>query len=176
MTKLFNREIIRHILGSFGFVPPPHFGKLGISTNEHFLNEGFDLEFENDSGQMIKSSFGLWSGTIHLGDSKLRVLATDICDNNSNYHEFCLVYQTFDLEDNITGPVHGIKHIFMDNGLALFLVRSEKDSVKQWSNIGVEQKLIACAGFEKLKSFGATFVKEDNRKQLFEDLLSVVEM
>jgi hypothetical protein len=169
MTPLFNREIIRHLLGSFGMIPPPNFGKVGISTEEYKLSHGFDLEFENDSGEMNKVSFGLWCGLANQGSSTIRVLATDVCDNN--YHEFSVVYR-------VDGaPIHAIKHVFDDESPALFLVKLNTDTGELWKPVGVAEKLIACAGFERFNNLGISWLPCDEyENDLLPALLEVVEM
>lgn len=162
---MLNREIVRHILGSFGLVPPPNFGKVGISSNEFKLNDGFSLEFENANGTMEMVKFGLWGGNINYNQSTMIALATDVCDNDSDYHEFSLVYRV----DN--SFVHGIKHIYNDNGISLYL-----NNDKVWKPIGMYDKLIACAGFQKINDLGINWSPNIDSKELLPFLLEIVEM
>jgi len=164
MSYLLDREIIRYILGSIGFIPPPNFGKVGISTYK--LNKDFQLEFENIDGTMEKVSFGLWGGSISDMNSKVKVLATDICDNNNNYHEFSAVYRV----DN--NNVYGIKHIFEDNGIVLYLVNIDN----KWKPVSLFDRLIACAGFEKLNNIGLIWQQENDITDLFPYLMEIIEI
>lgn len=170
MTPIFNREIVRHVLGSFGFVPPPNFGKVGITPDDFRLENGFDLEFESEDGRMEKKTFGLWCGETIQGSSKLRVLGTDICDNDSNYHEFSAVYRVND------APIHAIKHVFDDDAPALYIVKLETDIGIKWRSVGTAQKLIACAGLEKFNSLGFSWAFCNEYEDLLPALLEVVEM
>ena len=170
MTPTFNREIVRHVLGSFGFVPPPNFGKVGISSHEFRLEKGFDLEFESDKGKMEKKTFGLWCGATEMGSTKLVVLATDVCDPETEYHEFSVVYRV----DN--APLHAVKHVFSDDEPAHYVVKLETDTGIQWRQVGTEQKLIACAGLERINSMGINWVPSNEYETLLPALMEVVEM
>lgn len=170
MNVIFNREIVRHVLGSFGMVPPPNFGKVGISAKEFRLQKGFELEFETEKGKMEKKTFGLWCGSARLGRNEVRVLATDVCDNETNYHEFCVVYRVDD------APVHAVKHVFDDEGPALYLVKHVTDTGEHWKPVGTESKLIACAGFERFNSLGVSWNPCVEFEDLFPVLMEVVEM
>jgi len=170
MNPVLNREIVRHVLGSLGMVPPPNFGKVGLSLEEFKLDKGFDLEFETDNGKMEKKKFGLWCGVAQQGRSKLRVLATDICDNATNYHEFCVVYRVDD------APFHAVKHVFDDEAPAMYLVKHQTDVGEVWRPVGTEQKLIACAGFERFNSLGIDWVPSVEFEDLLPVLMEVVEM
>ena len=170
MTPTLNREIVRHVLGSFGFVPPPNFGKVGVSLDDFRQEEGFELEFENDDGQMEKKTFGLWCGECEMGGTRLKVLGTDVCDNENNYHEFSVVYQVDE------SPIHAVKHVFDDESPALYLVKLNTDTGIKWKEVGAEQRLIACAGLEKINSVGLTWNSSNDVKDLLPALLEVVEM
>lgn len=169
MTPLFEREIIRHILGSFGFVPPPNFGKTGITSEDFMLKNGFDLEFENEFGEVELKKFGLWCGYADYG-GRIRVLGTDVCDPKVNYHEFCVAYKV----DN--SPIHILKHIFEHDGLVIYRAKIEKDGLESWRPVGVEQKLLACAGLERFNKIGIKWNPCNEFEDLLPALLEAVEM
>jgi hypothetical protein len=146
-------------------IPPPNFGKVGISTNEFRQQKCFDLEFENSSGKMEKVSFALWGGQIEMGGSFIKALGTDVCDEDEPYHEFSIVYQVD------KSPIHGIKHMFAEGGEALFIIQSGKG----WRPIDTAEKLIACAGFEKLNTNGISW-SPYNTEYLLPKLLEIVEI
>jgi len=168
---VLNREIIRHILGGLGLVPPPNFGKVGITTKVFKAEKTLALEFENSKGEDQKTEFALWSGQISMGApgtaQVLRALATDICDNEKNYHEFIAVYQ---LE---AAPIHAVKHIFSDEDNGLFLTKLDG---KAWRPVGTYEKLIACAGFERMIQLGLTWAPCKDYEELYPSLVEVVEM
>lgn len=167
--NILNREIIRHILGSLGLVPPPNFGKVGITTNEFKTKKTLTLEFEDSKGEDQKTEFALWSGKISLGNPNgmqtLKILATDICDNEQGYHEFIMAYR---LDE---APIHAIKHIYSDND-ALFLTKVDEI----WRPVGTYEKLIACAGFERMTQLGLSWLPCDEYDELYSSLVEVVEM
>ena len=166
MTELLNREIVRHILGGFGMVPPPNFGKVGISSDEYKLSEGFDLEFESNDGRMDSVTFGLWCGKTTYQGSELKVLGTDVCDNKDNYHEFSVVYKVNN------EPIHCLKHVYGTDDV-LFMVNIND----AWVPTNLAGKLMACAGFERLKDMGVGWIPDKEIKnELFSSLMEVVEM
>ncbi len=73
-------------------------------------------------------------------------------------------------------PIHAVKHLFDDNSSALFLVQLESENGFIWKPVGMEQKLIACAGFERINNFGITWQACDESEDLLPALLEVVEM
>lgn len=162
---LLNREIVRTILGSIGFVPPPNFGKVGISRDEFMLNKFITLDFETNNGGVQKEQFAIWCGQTRQGNSTLKVLATDICDNGSNYHEFIAVYKV----DN--APVHMVKHIFGEEDMGLFLFKLDT-----WKPVGRYEKLISCAGFEKITSMGFSWEPCKDYNDLYACLVEAIEM
>jgi hypothetical protein len=165
ISSTLNREIVRHILGSLGMVPPPNFGKVGISTNEFRQQKCFDLEFENKYGKMERVSFALWGGQIVQNGSIIKALGTDVCDDDGPFHEFSIVYQVD------SSPIHGIKHLFAEEGEALYIIKSGKE----WKQIGAAEKLITCAGFLTLNSQGINW-NPYNTEHLLPQLLEIVEM
>ena len=167
MNKVLNRELIRTMLGDFGLVPPPNFGKVGISTQEFLLKESLDMEVESESGEMESISYGLWAGSIMFMQSSLRVLATDICDIEAGYHEFVVTYRMDE------APIHAIKHVFQDDeDPGLFLRKNNHE----WKMVSLYDRLVATAGFERLTSMGATWRPEKQYEDLYEALVEVVNM
>lgn len=162
-NDIFNREIIRHILGNLGMVPPPNFGKVGISTEEFKQQKTLLLEFESRGSRMETIKFPLWGGKIESSGAKLNVLATDLFDEN--YHEFVVVFQT-------NGEtMHGIKHNFDEQAnLAGFFMF---DGVV-WKNVSTITKLKVCLGFELLNDWGLTW-EPANTEFLLPNLLSLIE-
>jgi len=167
--EILTRELVRHVLGKFGLVPPPHLGKVGVSPDEFKLPNSLDIEYVDDLNHTLKSSFPLWCGEANMGKGKLVVLATDLFTEDEKYHEFCATFCVDDM------AVHGVKHIFSDHEEAQFLISRDK---KEWSQMGVYEKLLVTAGLERLADLGAKWIPRsiDNHKDLYAKLVDLVEM
>lgn len=174
--KILKRELCRLILGSFGLVPPPNFGKVGLSTPEFRLDKNLILEIEDSEGIKKTEEFGLWCGSVGYQASRLRVLATDICDNEKNYHEFIAVYML----DNTT--IHGVKTIYGEDHYGLFVIKTNSfenngSIIKgAWEQVGRYEMLIASAGFEKIKDLGLTWNVCNEWEDLYGALVAVVDL
>lgn len=174
--KILQRELCRLILGSFGLVPPPNFGKVGITTSEFRIDKTILLEIEDAEGIKRTEEFGLWCGSVGYQASRLRVLATDICDNEKNYHEFIATYV---LEDS---TIHGIKAIYGEDHNGLFVVKGnsvENDGsfIKGvWKPVGRYEMLIASAGFERIKDLGLTWNTCNEWEDLYNALIEVIDL
>jgi hypothetical protein len=164
--KILDRELVRMIMGSLGIVPPPNFGKVGITTDEFLLEDTLSLDFEDNQGKLKKQKFGIWSGKASYGGQDIRVLFTDICDNETNYNEFILVYNVNNSSN------HMLRHIYHDDDDVLFLTKSNKS----WVKLGMYHKLITCAGFYNMANIGIRWSKCEDYNDLYEDLVSGIEM
>jgi hypothetical protein len=162
--KELRRELCRLILGKFGLVPPPNFGKVGISTKEFLLSKTIKIEFEDELGNVSNHNFGLWSGSIMYNGSKVRVLATDICDNKINYHEFIATY----IVDK--SPVNGIRVIYGEEDYGLFIVKTDK-----WKPVSVANMLMSAAGFEQMSNIGLVWTPCDEYDDLYGPLKEVLD-
>lgn len=174
--KLLRRELCRLMLGNMGLVPPPNFGRVGLSTNDFKIDKVISLEFEDERGNKYTEGFGVWCGSITLQGMRIRAIATDICDNESNYHEFIVVYA-------LDGaPIHGIKVIYGEEHNGLFVVKGDIFSGEGivendvWKPVGRYEMLVAAAGFEKMNDVGVTWVPCNEYDDLYESLIEVVSM
>jgi hypothetical protein len=166
MSNVLNRELIRTVMGSLGIVPPPNFGKVGITTNDFLLDEHISLDFEDKNGIPNKEKFAMWCGITAHGSDEIKVLLTDICDNETGYHEFILVYRLSNYAPHI------LKHVFSDDDFGLFLRKVEKE----WRPVGQYEKLVSCAGFCQMSSLGLTWVPCKDYTDLYPLLIEGVEM
>lgn len=174
--KLLRRELCRMIAGTMGLVPPPHFGKVGLSTDDFRVEKTVALEFEDELGRTRTEKFGLWCGQIAVAGMRIRALATDLCDNNAEYHEFVVAYR-------VDGaPMHGLKVIYGEDHYGLFIVKGDALSgngmVERdiWKPVGRYEMLIAAAGFEKISSQGLVWNPCNEYDDLYEILIEVVGM
>jgi len=165
--EILTRELVRHVLGKIGLVPPPNLGKVGISTDAFKLPKTLDIEYFNDTNEKQVSSFPLWCGMCQMGKSKMIALATDLFSEDEEYHEFCAVFCVDDL------AIHGVKHIFSDHEEAQFIIARDRE---RWSQLGLYDKLLVTAGMERLADLGATWNPCAEYEILYARLIDLVEM
>lgn len=163
--KVLTRELVRHVLGKFGLIPPPNFGKVGISTDEFILKDTLDIEYRDDDNVTQTSSFPLWAGEGILGKSKMKVLGTDLVSDN--YHEFCVTFCV----DNLA--IYGVKHIFSDQEDAVFLTSRNR---KDWSQLGLYEKLMASAGVIRAADLGIVWEPCFKNDELYTKLVDLIEL
>lgn len=174
--KLLRRELCRLVLGSMGLVPPPNFGRVGLSTNDFKINKIVSLEFEDERGHKSVENFAVWCGSITLHGMRVRAVATDICDNKANYHEFIATY-------SLDGaPIHAVKVIYGEEHNGLFIVKGDvfrgEGIVESnvWKPVGRYEMLVAAAGFEKMNDVGLTWIPCNEYDDLYDALIEVVGM
>jgi hypothetical protein len=140
-------ELCKLVLSNMGMVTPPNFGKLGISLNDFLLNINLPIEFEDDNGNVDFQQYGLWCGYVSYMGMRIRALATDICDNEKNYHEFIVVYCL----DN--APIHAIRQSPNSND-CFFMSKNTTGKEPVWKNVSIYDMLISSAGFYKMSDLG----------------------
>ena len=166
MSDVLNRELVRTVMGSLGIAPPPNFGKVGITTDNFALGKYISLDFEDKDGNQKKENFAMWCGKAKHGEDEIRALLTDICDNETGYHEFIMVYQLSNFQPHI------LKHVFSDDDFGLFL-RKNADG---WKPVGQYEKLVSCAGFVQMSNLGLTWTPCEDYNDLYPLLVEGIEM
>lgn len=164
--KELRRELCRLILGKIGFVPPPNFGKVGISTKEFLLDKSVKLQIEDELGNSTIEKFGLWAGELSFQGANVRVLATDICNIKTGYDEFIMIYKTEKASLNAIRAVYGMEDF------GLFLVK-HKD---KWQQVGVANMLMSAAGFEQMANMGLTWKPSDDYEDLLKAIHEIIDM
>src|SRR5271157_4113992 len=96
------KELTRIIFGTLGFIPPPNFNKVGMSTDHYLTNLEIPVSYENGDSEV----YSIWSGESKPYGDILRVAATAII--NEKYCEFNAIYKMNDY------PIHAIKSSYYD--------------------------------------------------------------
>jgi len=164
--KELRKELCKLILGKLGMVPPPNFGKTGITTKEFLLDKTINIEFEDELGNISPEKFGLWCGVLKHQGMQVKVIATDLCNNQNDYHEFLATYAVN------KGPIHGVKAIYGIEDYGLFVLKTPAG----WKQEGLYEMLIGSAGFEKMSSLGLLWEPCDEYDDLFESLKEIINM
>jgi hypothetical protein len=164
--KELRKEICKLILAKIGMVPPPNFGKTGITTKEFLLDKTINIEFEDELGNVFLEKFGLWCGILKHQGMQVRVVATDICNNKNSYHEFLATYCVD------KSPIHGTKAVYGAEDYGLFIIKTPAG----WKQVGVYEMLVGAAGFEKMSSIGLLWEPCDEYEDLFIALKEIVNM
>jgi len=166
MKKLRN-EICKFILAKVGLVPPPDFGKLGITTKDFLLKKNVSINFEDELGNVSNENFGVWCGESAYNNMKIRIIAADICDNKINYHEFISVYNV----DN--GSTNAIKCVYGDDeNFSLFITKIYNG----WKQVGTYEMFMSAAGFERMASVGVLWKPCEEYEDLYKTLIEVINM
>jgi hypothetical protein len=157
------QEIVKHIMGNFGIVPPPYFGKVGISLNNFSIKKRLIVNSDDK-----KIEFPLWccqlNSNIDMGS--YRLLLADMYEPNSSYYEYILCIKH---KNNNTIALKSFYNCDLSN---FFLIKKDK-----WQQVKLSKQLIFCSGIEELTQKGLiNFEKCNDYDDLFESLIEIVEL
>jgi hypothetical protein len=159
MNNVLDLELSNIIFGNICMVPPPNFGRGGISTPQFKTSEIISIDIEDDDGNIQKKNYPVWAASGNSGGLELACI--DICSDN--YNEFLLVVKSI----NFT---FCIKKVYESN-YCEFLHYVDKKFVQA----SLVDKLILAALFEDMGSKGAGFAQNDNISELVTILKEFVE-
>ncbi len=154
------KELISHIFNNIGMVPGTLWGKAGITEDIFKIGKKINIQFDDDVYE-----FPIYAGSCNISDDKINVLAVKISDQDCT--EFFMVFRMNGLS------IYGLKKSVDEDDLGTFLISTQDGS---WTNISMYEKLIFCAGLEKLTDHGIGWVPNENVDVLYKYLLEIVEM
>lgn len=158
ISKKLTKEIISYMLGNLGVVAPPLWGMRGVT--EKAFNTGKILKVQVDNN--IKT-IPIYSAQCNIDKSKLKVVALMIEDLFPTFITLMM------LDD---GPVYALSQSTEDD-VGIFLASYDK---KTWINVSIYDKLLACAGLEKITDQGLGW-QSQNEIDIFLPLLQqIIEM
>lgn len=158
IQQKLTKELITYILGNLGLVPDPLWGKAGISEDVFQTNKVIKIQYDDDIFQ-----FPVYAAKCNIGADEINVLAVKIDDED--YVEFVFVFRMNDLQ------IFGLKQIVEGNDPGTFVIF---DKSKGWINPNMYEKLIFCAGLEKITDQGIGW--SPGNLDLFKFLLEVIEI
>src|ERR1700748_415566 len=150
------------MLSIFGFAENVVYDTIGIYCENFKTN--FNIKIEDEYGEIIK--YPIFSAITTIEDSKLHAIGVIINDIDDGLFYAVL----FKLNNFFT---YGIKlNITFNDVDPIFLVSKINGS---WSKLNMYDKIIACAGLEKINDAGIIWKPEDIG-QYYNTLIELVEM
>lgn len=157
----FTREMIKYMLSIFGLSDYSTYNTIGIIKDE--FKTDLNIKIQYDIGPIEKHP--IFSASTTFNESKLHVVGCSVADDDGSY---CAVL--FKLDNYNT---YAIKLNMSDSAeLPIFLVSKVKGN---WSKLSMYDKIIACAGLEKLNDAGIVW-KAEPIGDFYNILVEVVEM
>lgn len=155
------KELVKYMLAIFGLADYVEFDTIGIIKNEFKTDFNIKIQYENDKIE----KYPIYSGSTTFNGSKLKVVGCRVADNDGDYYA-----ALFKLDDLFT---YGIKiNMSDDTENVIFLVSKIEGS---WTKLNMYDKIIACAGLEKLNDAGIIWKQEDIGN-FYNILIELIEM
>jgi hypothetical protein len=140
-NKLLTREIVRHILTSFGV------SSTSVTDNSligHDLLTSKKVRIKYDDEAEIDHL--VFAGQLSIGkDAKFKAIAIDLT-TESESPEFCCVFRLENL------PLHGLKLCYDDEDTGLFKIHD--DTGKAWADAPIVVQAMILGGVEQVVSYG----------------------
>lgn len=152
IQQKLTKELINYIFSNLGIVAPPLWGKAGVTENVFKTDKTVKIQF--DDNDFV--SYPTYSAECKINNDTLKILTTNIVDED--YNEFVLVLQMNDFQ------IYGLKQTVESEEPGVFLMQP-KDGA--WMTPSIHEKLLFCAGIEKITDSGIGWIKNNNT-----DLLS----
>ena len=162
ILKSLTKEMVRYMLAIFGLNEYSVYNTIGIINDDFKTNKVIKIEYDDGEVKEL-NKFPIFSASASFNDSKFHAVGSRLEDHNNS----CYVV-LFKLDNFFT---YGIKYDSTTEDF-IFLVSKNAGS---WSNLNMYEKIIACAGLEKLNDSGIIWKKEDIG-DFYNTLLELVDM
>lgn len=139
------QAIVKYMLAIFGLSDNQIYNTIGIIQDE--FKTPLDIKIQYDIGPIEKHS--IFSASTTFNNSKLHVAGCSIYNEDEIYY-----IAVFKLDNLFT---YGLKLSNDINELPIFLISKVEGS---WIKPSMYEKIIACAGLEKLNDAGIIWKKE----------------
>jgi hypothetical protein len=159
IDKSLTKELVKYMLAIFGFSDNCIYNTVGIFKDE--FKTDLNIKIQYDDNKIIKHP--IFSASTIFNGSKLHVVGISI--NDEDGVSFAALFK---LDDFYT---YGIKLTDSDED-TIFLLSKVKNN---WTNPSMYEKIIACAGLEKLNDAGM-FWKLEPATEFYNILAEIVEM
>ena len=161
MQSILISEMVKYMLSIFGLSKNVIYNTIGITKEEFKVEKQIKISYDDD----VIKNYPIFSATAMFENSKLHVVGTSLIDEDD-----CYFAALFKLDDLFT---YGIKVNYNNpDEEPIFLVSKAKNS---WSNLAMYDKIIACAGLEKLNDAGLHW-KPEPMDDFYNILIELVEM
>lgn len=160
LQKDLTKQLIQYILSIFGLGNNIIYDTIGIYCEK--FKTSHNIKFEYEGGGIEK--YPIFCASTTIEDSKLQVIGVKI--NNVDEVSYSVLFK---LNNFFT---YGIKLIEDNFEEPIFLVSKINGS---WSKLSMYDKIIACAGLEKINDFGIIW-KPEGIGQYYNTLIELVEM
>jgi hypothetical protein len=162
--EILKRELVRTIMGNFGAIPERDFGSQGIAKKEFLTSKTLDIQYEQNL-QSIK--YNVYAAQMVVDGGAFRVISASLNDDLVVVFRFDGVPTLYGLRLDYYGTIDG-----QDWG-GLFCT---KVSDTKWMSASLFDRLMVCAGIEKLVNLEYFWTKCDNYEDLFSAMVELVEM
>jgi len=151
------KHLITYIFSNLGIVTGSLWGTAGITEDIFKTSKVIKIQYDDDIFQ-----FPIYAAQCNVGEDKINVLALKIDDED--YTEFALVFR---MNEN---PIFGLKQLVESDDPGTFVISNGEN----WINAGMYEKLVFCAGLEKITDQGIGW--SPGNLDLFKFLLQIIEM
>ncbi len=162
--EILKRELVRTIMGNLGMLPKVDFGTQGIAKEEFLINKTLDIQY-NQNLQPVK--YNIYTAQMSIDNEKIRTISTSLNDDLIVVFGFDGVPTLYGIRLDYYASIDG-----QDWG-GLFCLKL--DGAK-WKGANLFDRLMVCAGIEKLASSEYFWSKCNNYEDLFIALAELVEM
>lgn len=154
-------SMAKYMLSIFGLSDYQIYNTTGITKDEFKTELNVKIQYDNDKIE----KYPIYSAVTTFNNSKLHVVGCSIADEDGAYYAALFKLDEFD--------TYAIKVNLTDLAeLPIFIVSKSKG---HWTNLSMYEKIIACAGIEKLNDAGIIW-KSDPIGDFYGSLIELVEM
>ena len=165
---ILGRELIRVIMGNFGMMPKSSFGTQGIASEKFLIPKTLDIQYDNS--KVVK--YDVYVAQMIVNDGKIKTICASLEDDLAVVFGF----------DGVP-TLYGLRLDYFASALDLVQDKDSRwgrfclklDGTK-WSNASLFDRLMVCAGVEKLASSEYFWSKCSDYEDLFVALTELVEM
>lgn len=159
VSNSLSKEMVKYMLAIFGLSDKAVYNTIGIIKDEFKTNSVIKTQYD---GEDIEKH-PIFSASASFNSSKFHVIGCSVADEDGA--GYCALFKL----DNLY--TYGIK-LDITNDDFIFLVSKVSGN---WSKLSMYEKIIACAGLEKLNDSGLLWKKEDIG-DFYNTLVELVEM
>ena len=164
---ILGRELVRVIMGNFGMIPISSFGTQGIAAENFLIPKTLDVQYDNTI-----TKYNVYASQMIVNDGKIKTICASVEDDLIVVFGFdgvpILYGLCLDYFASAIDLVHDKNSMY-----GRFCLKS--DGAK-WSNANLFDRLMVCAGVEKLAGLEYFWSKCDDYEDLFVALTELVEI
>lgn len=169
---ILGRELIRVIMGNFGMIPKSSFGTQGIASEKFLTSKTLDIQYDN--AKVVK--YNVYAAQMIMDNDKIKTICTSLEDDLAVVFGFDGMPVLYGLRLDYFASAHDLvqdKAWHRDSRWGRFCLKLDET---KWSNASLFDRLMVCAGVEKLASSEYFWSKCNDYEDLLVALTELVEM